>query len=288
MTHSNITAGSVVEMVKKRLIVTGNVQGAGFRALVKKIARSMGIKGRVQNLDDGTVEIYCEAEESIFERFIKTIDIKHRNGNLLAIDVQAIKQHPEGTAEYHGENAPAPFMAFDIEYGQLGQSLTFAERESLERQELLIVGGTQVLDGLGVVGDKVDKGFKDLGQKINGMGQDVKSVGQKVEGVGQDVQAMHKDMNVKFEGLDKKYHLISEHLLETSQNIAGMNENIAHMNENNAKMNDNIKALIEGNARTNENMAKMNEDLSVIARALLELVESNIKKNGRRAKKAKG
>jgi acylphosphatase/regulator of replication initiation timing len=195
------------------LIVTGNVQGAGFRALVKKIARSMGIKGRVQNLDDGTVEIYCEAEESIFERFIKTIDIKHRNGNLLAIDVQAIKQHPEGTAEYHGENAPAPFMAFDIEYGQLGHSLTFAERESLERQELLIVGGTQVLDGLGVVGDKVDN--------------------------------MHEDMNKRFLEMNEKYHVISETMVESNKNLEGMNKNIKELIEGNAKTNENIKNLTE-------------------------------------------
>jgi acylphosphatase/outer membrane murein-binding lipoprotein Lpp len=273
MTHNNITAGSVIEMVKKRIIVKGNVQGAGFRALVKKIARSMGIKGRVQNLDDGTVEIYCEAEEDILIRFVKAIDIRQKDGNLLAIDVQEMKIYLDGSDGYSKKDAMEPFTSFEIDYRQ---DLTVAEKESLERQELLIVGGSQVSDRLEVVGQKVD-----------GVGQDVKSVGEKVDGVGQDVRAMHKDMNVKFEGLDKKYHLISEHLLETSQNIAGMNENIAHMNENNAKMNDNIKALIEGNARTNENMAKMNEDLSVIARALLELVESNIKKNGRRAKKTR-
>jgi len=236
----------VIEMVKKRIIVKGNVQGAGFRALVKKIARSMGIKGRVQNLDDGTVEIYCEAEEDILIRFVKAIDIRQKDGNLLAIDVQEMKIYLDGSDGYSKKDAMEPFTSFEIDYRQ---DLTVAEKESLERQELLIVGGSQVSDRLEVVGQKVD-------------------------GVGQDVRAMHSDMNVRFEGLDKKYHVIGEHLLETSQNIAGMNENIAHMNENNAKMNDNI--------------AKMNEDLSVIARALLKLVESNIKKNGRRAKKAKG
>lgn len=236
----------MIEMVKKRIIVKGNVQGAGFRALVKKIARSMGIKGRVQNLDDGTVEIYCEAEEDILIRFVKAIDIRQKDGNLLAIDVQEMKIYLDGSDGYSKKDAMEPFTSFEIDYRQ---DLTVAEKESLERQELLIVGGSQVSDRLEVVGQKVD-------------------------GVGQDVRAMHSDMNVRFEGLDKKYHVIGEHLLETSQNIAGMNENIAHMNENNAKMNDNI--------------AKMNEDLSVIARALLKLVESNIKKNGRRAKKAKG
>jgi len=247
-------------MVKKRLIVTGNVQGAGFRALVKKIARSMGIKGRVQNLDDGTVEIYCEAEESILERFIKTIDIKHRNGNLLAIDVQAIKQHPEGTAEYHGEKAPAHFMAFDIEYGQLGQSLTFAERESLERQELLIVGGTQVLDGLTVVGEKVDgvgQDVKSVGQKVDSVGQnvramheDVKVVGNKVDSVGNKVASMHEGMNERFTDLDGKHHIIGEGLVE--------------MNKNNAKTNENIKELIEGNAKTNENIKNLTETMMKI------------------------
>lgn len=59
--------------IKRRLIVKGNVQAVGFRALIKQIARNMRIKGSVKNLDDATVEIYCECNEVIYDEFKKKI-----------------------------------------------------------------------------------------------------------------------------------------------------------------------------------------------------------------------
>lgn len=212
----------MVEMVKKRIIVTGNVQGAGFGALIKKIARSMGIKGRVQNLDDGSVEIYCEAEAGNIEKFLGMIDLKRKNGNIMSIDVQEMVQYPEGTEEYDQENAPSPFNTFEIKYGR---DISLVEGETLERQELLIIGGSQVLDGLTMVGQKVD--------------------------------SMHEDMNMRFDNLDGKYGLIGQSLIET-------NKNLERMNENNAKTNENIKELIEGNAKSNENIKNLTETMMKI------------------------
>jgi acylphosphatase len=39
------------------LIISGNVQGVGFRAYIKNKAESLGLKGFVRNLPSGTVEI---------------------------------------------------------------------------------------------------------------------------------------------------------------------------------------------------------------------------------------
>lgn len=38
-------------------MVTGLVQGVGFRWTARRVARSLGISGAVRNLPDGTVEI---------------------------------------------------------------------------------------------------------------------------------------------------------------------------------------------------------------------------------------
>lgn len=40
----------------KHLIISGRVQGVGFRYFTYKTASDLGIKGWVQNLQDGTVE----------------------------------------------------------------------------------------------------------------------------------------------------------------------------------------------------------------------------------------
>jgi len=40
-----------------RLVVSGRVQGVGFRWFVRQAARELGLAGRVRNLPDGTVEV---------------------------------------------------------------------------------------------------------------------------------------------------------------------------------------------------------------------------------------
>lgn len=40
-----------------RFIVSGRVQGVGFRAWVARQARALNVSGHARNLDDGTVEV---------------------------------------------------------------------------------------------------------------------------------------------------------------------------------------------------------------------------------------
>lgn len=47
-------------MIAVRMTVSGRVQGVFFRAKTKKMAESLGLKGQVKNLPDGTVEIIAQ------------------------------------------------------------------------------------------------------------------------------------------------------------------------------------------------------------------------------------
>ena len=58
-----------------RIIVRGLVQGVGFRAYIANIARKLGLKGFVKNLDDGSVLIVAEGEE---ESLAKLVDAAQR------------------------------------------------------------------------------------------------------------------------------------------------------------------------------------------------------------------
>lgn len=52
----------------------GHVQGVGFRRFTQKIARRLGLRGGVRNLEDGCVEVFVQgAEESEFTSFLEQI-----------------------------------------------------------------------------------------------------------------------------------------------------------------------------------------------------------------------
>ncbi len=52
-------------------IISGRVQGVGFRYFTQDIAKSLNIKGFVRNLPDGTVEVYAQADKKSLEKFLE-------------------------------------------------------------------------------------------------------------------------------------------------------------------------------------------------------------------------
>lgn len=56
-----------------QLIVSGRVQGVGYRMYAKSIADSLKLKGSVKNLNNGDVEIVTRTEKSVLEEFIKQL-----------------------------------------------------------------------------------------------------------------------------------------------------------------------------------------------------------------------
>jgi acylphosphatase len=52
-----------------RFLVSGKVQGVGFRASTQEQARRLGLSGYVRNLDDGRVEILAAGAEAALDAF---------------------------------------------------------------------------------------------------------------------------------------------------------------------------------------------------------------------------
>lgn len=73
------------------MIVSGRVQGVGFRYFVQDIAEDMRITGSVRNLPDGTVEIDAEGKADILETFIRTIS-DTRQGFIQVSNVQVLEK----------------------------------------------------------------------------------------------------------------------------------------------------------------------------------------------------
>ena len=58
------------------ITVTGRVQRSGYRLMVDRIAFGLGLKGTVENLQDGNVEIICEGPEELLDEFSRLIEIR--------------------------------------------------------------------------------------------------------------------------------------------------------------------------------------------------------------------
>ena len=59
--------------VARRFVVSGRVQGVGFRYFTLDAARREGVHGYVLNRDEGTVEAVAEGEAESVERFERAL-----------------------------------------------------------------------------------------------------------------------------------------------------------------------------------------------------------------------
>jgi acylphosphatase len=71
----------------RQYLVTGRVQGVGFRFFTRALAAREGIHGWVRNLKDGRVEISAEGEAEALERFEWSIRQGPRGSRIDQVEV---------------------------------------------------------------------------------------------------------------------------------------------------------------------------------------------------------
>ena len=64
--------------VSAHIIISGMVQGVGFRYFVYQKAVALDIKGIVRNLYSGNLEIEATGERSLIEEFIREVKVGPR------------------------------------------------------------------------------------------------------------------------------------------------------------------------------------------------------------------
>ncbi len=77
------------------LVVSGKVQGVGYRWYIRSEAQKYGFKGRVRNLYDGTVRILVQGDEAQLEAFIDSL--KFGNGYSTVKSITKSVLHTEKT-----------------------------------------------------------------------------------------------------------------------------------------------------------------------------------------------
>ena len=74
----------------RRFLVSGRVQGVGFRYFTQDIARREGLTGIARNLPDGRVEVVAEGDGETLERFEAALWRGPSHARVEHVDVESI------------------------------------------------------------------------------------------------------------------------------------------------------------------------------------------------------
>jgi acylphosphatase len=84
-----------------RIIVSGLVQGVGFRYYIYRQANALGLTGYVRNLPTGQVEIVASGEKGLIDELIKVTRSGPSYASVAGVDLEEI-------------DSPQTFKDFDI------------------------------------------------------------------------------------------------------------------------------------------------------------------------------
>ncbi len=85
-------------MIRRRVTVTGRVQGVFFRETMRRRAESSRVAGWVRNNGDGSVEAVFEGEPKAVERLVDWCREGPRGARVEWVDVAS--EEPEGLAAF--------------------------------------------------------------------------------------------------------------------------------------------------------------------------------------------
>ncbi|MBI4916300.1 MAG: acylphosphatase [Acidobacteria bacterium] len=83
-------------MAVRRYLVSGRVQGVGFRYFVAREAEALGVAGWVRNLPDGQVEVLAEGTDPQLSTLEGRLWQGPPHARVAAVGVDAADEHPAG------------------------------------------------------------------------------------------------------------------------------------------------------------------------------------------------
>jgi acylphosphatase len=79
----------------RRIYVSGEVQGLGYRFFAANAAQRAGVSGYARNLDDGRVEVYAIGLTAQLDGFIDDLRRGPRHARVHRVEVDAAELLPE-------------------------------------------------------------------------------------------------------------------------------------------------------------------------------------------------
>ena len=181
-------------MVNKRatLVITGEVQDAGFRGKVMRIAQKLELLGYIENQPDGTVRSVCEGEEEAIKDFINALDIHDADIDVENIDVE-------------WSDATGEFKWFEVKFDNLGM---------------------EMFQGFATAGKKLGEVSSD----IKAMHTDLKDGFDRVEGavsgMHSDMNDRFDTLDDKYGAISQQMNMLTVELQTSTKSLVSLTEKI--------------------------------------------------------------
>jgi acylphosphatase/archaellum component FlaC len=206
--------------VKATMYVYGSVQAVGYRVYVKNVAALMGVKGLVRNRGDGSVEIFAEAEKGVLDRFMKAIDVKGRQGDILSLNVERLEVRLEGEPGYAGPWRK--YTQFEIDYGEeIGRPV---EREMVESLELAKLYFTKLITEFKDFREEFRdyrEEFRDFRHEFRNFRDESLSISREILGEVKGLKQEFRDYREEFRDFRHEFRNFRDESLSISREILG-------------------------------------------------------------------
>lgn len=80
-----------MEYVRRRFLISGKVQGVGFRHFTRQAARSLGLRGWVRNCRDGSVEAVAEGDPGSLDQFLEELQKGPRPAKVEGVKTEQVE-----------------------------------------------------------------------------------------------------------------------------------------------------------------------------------------------------
>ena len=222
----------------------GEVQKVGYRDFVVKVARRLGVRGYVESVEDGSVQILCEVDDSVLKDFVEQINVKEE---FMVVENVRVVEKCEAAGE---------FQFFKIKYGRL-------EDELGERM------GTAV-----EFARATNQTIKAMHEDVKGTRSDIKAMHEDVKGTRADIKAMHEDLkeSIGVMHVDLKESIGSMHK-DVATEVVGVREEIGGMR---CEMNERFDEMAKRYDVISEELVRTREELTRAVDGLLKVIEEFI------------
>ncbi len=182
----------MVKEVEVEFIVSGEVQGVGYRQYVAKIGRKLKLVGFAENLKDSTVQIHCKGDETAISEFKKLIDVqKPEVAPLINVEKIAEKQLAQGTINQ---------TSFEEKYSDSTAEMAQGFSTGMNYMNLF---RAESHANLNIIGNKIDSGFAKTAERFDRLDEKYDKISQAMFAVVSEIKDTNKIFETRIEKTDK-------------------------------------------------------------------------------------